>query len=103
MDVGADATRAHLVGESLGIDSVVLSVEYRRKDTSVGAPVIGTWGASIASKVGASVAAVAVLALQPGVGSRALVRVTDEHTEALSHDISLVKSIVIVVWSNSQA
>ena len=66
VDVGSDTARAGLAGQSLRVHTIILARS-----------------AGVAAKVGAGVAAVAVLSLQLGVGSRAHVGVADEHTEAL--------------------
>ncbi len=76
MDVRPDATLADLVGEGLAVDAVVLA-----------------GGAGVAAKVGASVAAVAVLALQLGVGARAHVGVADEHAEALKEELVTLRVV----------
>lgn len=66
VNVGADAAGARLVRQGLGVDAVV-----------------GARGADVAAKVGARVAAVAVLAAEALVRARAHGRVADEHAEAL--------------------
>ena len=71
-DIGADAALADIFGEGLGVELVVLA---RRT--------------SVAAKVGAGVAAVAVLALLGGVDGAAG-RVTNEHAETLGTEVSVV-------------
>jgi hypothetical protein len=85
-DVAADATRADLVGQPLGVDRVIHAGSTNIA-TEVGAGWVLLAYILLSQQMTGgllTVAAVAVLALQPVVGARPHVRVTDEHTEALA-------------------